>query len=516
MLSLRRLPAWRRDGAWVAGGVPLNTALGGVRTLVGGVVALALLPLLIDRIGPPLTGLFIFATTLTGYFNAVEYGLGVSVTKYVAEHRATGDAEQLGSVLRVSLIILLGVGILLAAAIALLAALGARALFGAAPVRGEATPALLVAAAIALLYWPSRIGTAALRGLERYDLCAIIEMAGSVTTFGLIFLISHWTRSVPVLTAVFGTLLVVEGVSAGVLAWPHLGLRRGVGRWRGAHLRSTLGFSAGLFLMGISDTFVYESDRIIIATFVGAAAIVIYEVALRPHNGVRLISGLIGSALLSTSARLVAQDRAARLRELVLVGSLYGVVLTAPLVVLTFLLARPIIDAWVGHGYGRHAVYVQIFVSYWLFGANTGPLGVAIYGIGRIRTFVWLTVAGAVVTLALSIGLTAAWGTVGVIWGTVIPYCVGLPIWMHYALRQVEIAKVRYAREVLAPAYLPIAAWALPVALLAHVLHPRGLVGLGAFCAVALAALWLGFLPMLRTRWRRMWVDDRVVVEALA
>jgi O-antigen/teichoic acid export membrane protein len=495
---------------WGAGGVPVNTVLVGVRTFVSGFVALALLRLLIDRIGAAPTGLFIFATTLTGYFTTVEYGLGMSVTKYVAEHRVTGDAEQLGSILRASLLLLWAIGIVVAALLALLAIVAGRALFGTPAVRPEAVSAVLVAAGVALLYWPSRMGVAALRGLERYDLCAVIEMAGSVVTLCLIYVASGRTHSVPVLTALFGVPLVLEGVAAGAVAWPHLGLRRGVGRWRGAHLRPALGFSFGMFLIGICDTFVYDSDRIVVAVFVGAAAIVVYEVALRPHTGVRLISGLVGSALLSTSARLAAQDRAARLRELVLVGSLYGIVLTVPFVVLIVLLARPIIDVWIGHEYDQHAVYVQIFVSYWVLAANTGALSPAVFGMGHIRVFVWLTVVGTAVTFGLSVGLTAAWGTVGVIWGTVIPSVLGLPIWMHFALRHVQITKTRYARDVMVPAYLPIAAWSVPVALLAHVLRPEGLLGLGAFCAVALGALWLALLPMLRARWRRMLIDDRV------
>jgi O-antigen/teichoic acid export membrane protein len=494
---------------WVSGGVPFNTVLTGVRTLVSGIVALALLPLLIDRIGAAPTGLFIFATTSTGYFNAAEYGFGVSVTKYVAEHRATGDAEQLGSILRASLMLLFGVGVAAAAALVLLGALGGKALFGGAPVRSQATPTLFAAAGISLLYWPSRIGLAALKGLERYDLCALIEMACSVITFCLIYAVSRRTHAVAVLTAVFGALLVLEGVCAGVVAWPRLGLRRGVGRWRGKHLLPTLGFSAGLGLMGLAGTFAYETDRIVIATFVGASAIVVYELALRPHNAIRLINGLIGSVLISTSSRLVAQDRAMRLRELVLVGSLYEIVLTAPLVVLVFLLAHPILEAWVGHGYGHYAVYVRIFISYWFFAACTGTLASVILGIGRIRKFVWLSLVGAVLTLGLSIGLTTAWGTVGVIWGTVIPFCLALPIWMHYALRHVGISKARYARDVLAPGYVPVVVWAIPVIVLADVLDPRGLVGLGAFCAFALAALWLALLPVLRARWRRMLVDDR-------
>jgi len=487
----------------------LNTVLTGVRTLVSGIVALVLLPLLIDRIGAAPTGLFIFATTLTGYFNAAEYGFGVSVTKYVAEHRATGDAEQLGSILRASLMLLFGVGVAAAAALVMLGAFGGKALFGGAPVRPQATPTLFVAAAISLLYWPSRIGVAALKGLERYDLCALIEMASSVITFCLIYAVSRWTHAVAVLTALFGALLVLEGVCAGAVAWPQLGVRRGVGRWRGEHLLPALGFSAGLGLMGLASTFAYESDRIVVATFVGASAIVVYELALRPHNTIRLIDGLIGSVLLSTSSRLVAQDRPMRLRELVLVGSLYEIVLTAPLVVLIFLLAHPILEAWVGHGYGRYAVYVRIFISYWFFGACTGTLATTILGIGYIRKFVWLSVAGGVLTLGLSIGLTATWGTVGVIWGTVIPFCLALPIWMHYALRHVGISKTRYAHDVLAPGYAPVVLWAIPVTVLADVFDPRGLVGVGAFCAFALAALWLALLPMLRTRWRRMLIDDR-------
>ncbi len=490
--------------------MPVNTVVLGVRTIVRGVVSLALLPLLVDRLGAAPTGLFIFATTLTGYFTAVEYGVGTSVTKYVAEHRATGDDEQLGSVVRASLLLSLGLGAAIAAVLGVLAVLGARALFTDPTVRSQAEPTLLVAAAVAFFYWPSRIGPAALRGLERYDRCAAVEMVCAVLTLALIFLASSLTHSVPVLTALFGAVFVVEGVSAGALAWPHLNLRRGVGHWRGEHLRPAMGFGAGLFLIGLSDTFIYESDRLVVTAFVGAAAIVVYEVALRPQTGVRLISGLVGSALVSTSARLVAEGRDGRLRELVLVGALFCVVVSVPFAVLVFVLARPLVEAWVGHGYGRYASYVRIFVSYWLIGASAGVFTSAIVGVGRIRAFVWITVCSAVLTLGLSIALTAAWGTVGVIWGTVIPGCLGLPIWMYFALRHVGISKARYAREVLAAGYLPIAAWTVPVIVLARALDPQGLVGVGAFCALALLALWLAMAPMLCARWRGMLIDDRV------
>jgi O-antigen/teichoic acid export membrane protein len=504
--SLLKRLRWRlgraRPKEWRAGSIPVNTTVSATRTLIRGLIAFAMLPLLIDRIGSAPTGLFIVATTLTGYFNSVEYGLGMSVTKYVAEHRAVGDAEQLGSVLRASLALMLGIGVLVAAGVALLAVLGGQALFGGPATSQEAVPTLLVAAVTALFYWPSRLGTAALEGLERYDLNAVIQTVCAVVGFVLIYAATERTHSVTLLTAIFCATLVFEGLCAGALAWPHLGLRRGIGRWRGAHLRPALGFGAGLFVMGLGDTFIYESDRIIVTAFVGAAAVVAYEVALRPHNGVRLINGLIGAALISTCSRLVAQNRVERLQKLVLVGSFYGIVMTVPFVVLTLVLARPILEAWVGHGYGRYAIYVQIFVSYWLIHASGGVVGSAIIGIGRIRIFVWLTILGAVFTLGLSIGLTAAWGTIGVILGTVIPAWIGFPLSMHYSLRQVGVSKACFAREAALPGYLPIAVWTIPVVVGAWRLQPNGLLGLGAFCATALTVLWLALLPMLRARWR--------------
>jgi O-antigen/teichoic acid export membrane protein len=482
--------------------VPVNTVVMGVRTIVGAVVQIALLSLLLHRIGPAPTGLFYFATTLTGYFTAFEYGLGVSVTKYVAEHRATKDAEQLGSILRASLLLMVGIAVAVAVAVALFGLIWGEALFGGPSIGSQAVPALLVASATALFYWPSRLGSAALQGLERYDLNAIVQLTCSVLMLGLIFAATEVTHSVAVLAAIFGFMLVLGGAAAGVLAWPHLNLRRGVGRWRGAHLLPVLGFGGGLLLIGLADTFVYESDRIVLAVFVGAAAIAFYQVALQPHTGVRLISGLIPVALTATSARLVAQDRPERLRALILVSSLYAVVLTIPFVVLIFVLAQPMVEALFGPQYGRYAVYVQIFVSYWLINVNAGALMSAITGIGNIRLFVWLAVVGALVTLGLSIWFVTLWGTVGVIWGTVIPAWIGTPVWMHYALRHVGIRKRRYAREVLVPGYLPVAAWTVPVVVLAWVLEPTGILGLGAFCALGLAALWLALLPMLRARWR--------------
>ena len=487
---------------WRGGGIPLNTMMMAGRTATVGVVALVILPVLVHRIGPSPTGLFIFATTLTGYFTAVELGIATSVTKYVAEFRVGEEYERINSMVRGSLLLMIGIGLLVAIGVAVFGLAAGRSLFGEPSVRGEVVATMLTAAGVSLLYWPSRVGTAMLEGLERYDQRAAVAIVASLLTLGGVWGLSFATHSLPVLVGFFGGMLVVEGATCAAIAWRRVGLRRGLGSWGGRDLRPVLSFGGGLFIIGIADTAIYSLDRLIVAAFVSAAAIVAYEVALRPQNVVRMISALTGAALISTVSRLAASGQTERLRRLVIVGSFLGLVITLPWVVLVLVLARPLLEAWVGHGYGRHAVYAQLFVVYWFTGANTGVLGTLISGMSNIRIFVILTAIGGAVSLGLSIGLTAAFGTIGVIWGTVIPSVLGFPLWMHFALRRADLSASRYLREVALPAYGLLVPWAAVVWAASRVLSPSGVLGVGVFGAVSLL-LFAGVAAVpARNHWR--------------
>lgn len=487
---------------WRRGAVPLNTAMMAARTMTLFVVAFLMLPLLINRIGAAPTGLFVFATTLTGYFNAVELGIATSVTKYVAEFRVVGAQEQINSMVRGSLLLMISIGLVVAVGLVLLGVLAGRSLFNGHAVRGQVVATLFVAAATGLLYWPSRVGTAMLEGLERYDQRAAVAIAISLVTLAGIWALTFATHSVPVLVGYLGAMLVLEGAACAVVAWRRVGIRAGIGSWRGRDLRPVITFGGGLFIIGIADTAIYSLDRLIVAAFVSASAIVAYEVALRPHNAVRMINGLTGAALVATVSRLAASGQRDRLRRLVIVGSFLGLIITLPWVILVLVLAKPLIVAWVGHSYGRYAVYAQIFVLYWLTGANTGVLGTLISGMSNIRFFVVITAIGGVVSLVLSVGMTAAFGTVGVIWGTVIPSMLGFPLWMHFALRRADLSWRRYGLEVALPAYGLLVPWTAAVWGLSRLLHPSGIIGVGAYGVVALA-VWAAFTagPALR-HWR--------------
>ena len=487
---------------WRGGGVPLNTVLMGVRTLVIFAVGFVMLPLLIHRLGREATGLFAFATSLTGYFTAVELGIATSVTKYIAEFRVSGAHERINSMLRGSLLLMIAIGLLVAIALAAIGLLAGHALFRTPAVRGQAVATMLVAAATALLYWPSRMGTAMLEGLERYDQRASVAIVCTVLLLAGVWGLTFATHSVPVIAAWFGAMAVIEGAVCAAIAWRRVGVARGVGSWRGRDLRPVLAFGGGLFVIGLADTAIYSLDNLILAALVTAGAITVYQVALRPQSAVRMISALAAGALISTISRLAAEGQRERLRKLALAGSFIGLVITLPWPVLVIVLAKPMIAAWVGHAYVRYAIYAQIFVVYWLTGANTSVLGAFVFGMSGIRIFVILTVIGGVTSLGLSIGMTAAFGTVGVIWGTVIPSVLGFPIWLHFALRRAGLTAREYGQSVALPAYGLLIPWTALVWGASRLIGPTGLLGVGSFGVVALA-VWacVAARPALR-HWR--------------
>ena len=489
---------------WRAGGVARNTALNAISQFVRFGVAFVMLPLLIDNLGADRTGLLTFAITLTGYFTAVELSLATSLTKYVPEFRSTGEIEQLNSFLRGNFLLMSAVGVFVALVLGALGLFGATALFGEASLQNEAAPTIYVAALTALFYWPTRIGPAALQGLERYDVAAIIAILASVVTLAGVFALTRETQSVPVFAGFVGGVFILQNVVSGAFAWPHLEIRRRVGRWLSrAHLHEILGFGGALFIIGIADTLVYSFDRTILAAFVGAAAIVVYEVAVRLQSAVRTVATLAGGALLSTASRLIAQGRAERLRELVLIGSFLSVMITTPVAILLMILAEPTIAVWVGHDYVQYAGYAQIFISIWIVAGNMGVLGAAITGTGRLGLFALLAIVNAAVSLVLSVALTAVWGTIGVILGTVIPTFIGLPIWMYFAFRRVDVPIRQYVSYVVVPAYSFIAIWSGLVLILNSVFSPRTFGGLAVFTILTVLVFWLAAFRMTRTRWRR-------------
>ncbi|MHB8689936.1 MAG: lipopolysaccharide biosynthesis protein [Solirubrobacteraceae bacterium] len=481
-------------------GIARNTVVSGVNAVMRLGVGFVLLPVLLNGVGRDRAGLFFFATTLTGYFTAVDLSINASVTRYVAEHRALDEQEELAATLRSSLLLLTGFGLLAALILVIVGVTASHSLFSKPDLRSAVEPTFLVTAATSALYWPSRIGVASLNGIERYDQSAQIQIATSLLLLGGIAWLAHEHASVPVLCGLYGVVTVLEGALSALLAWRPLGVCRDwlKGSWlTGERLGTVLKFGAAAFVIGISDTLINGFDRAVVGAVVGVAAIAAYTAAQQPQVAVRTIASLPGLALISPIARLWATERMQQVRDLVNIATLFSIVIPVPIGVLVLVLAHPFVVAWLGTQYSHYTPYVQLFAVYWLFNCCTVGVSSALYGIGRLENYARIVIVAGVVSLPLSVGLTYAWGTSGVIWGTLIPSAVAVPVFLWYSLRLLRIPIRDFVTTVLLPTYGSLLVWSGVVVAAKLALNPTGYPGLIAFSAPAVLLYWGAWAPRL-------------------
>src|SRR5262249_7070855 len=152
---------------------------------------------------------------------------------------------------------------------------------------------------------------------------------------------------------------------------------------------------------------------------------------------------------------------AARTHDLLLRGTRYTLAAVVPFTIVLMVLAKPILEVWLGAKFAVAATAMTLLVAYWLINANTGVAGNMLLAAGRARRLSLYAGAVAAVNLALSLALTPSFGLNGVVLGTTLAYVLGFPFFLAMTLSTFDVSLTEFAREAWVPAYLTGAAVAL-------------------------------------------------------
>ena len=321
--------------------------------------------------------------------------------------------------------------------------------------QADARTGVLALAVLTLIGWPARAFADALRGIQRFALASLCEVAAYVL-FTVIMLVLVVVVKPPlwVLIAAGGSSPVLIGLTSGIAlvmtrAPVHVRLRSTNRRYA----RQFLNVSFALLVISGSDILITSLDRTILGLFRPASVVALYDGASRPATLVRALAASLVRTVLPASAQFHAQGDQARLRALVLRGTRYVVAGTLPVTILITVLAGPILDVWLGKRYAGATTALSIFTAAWILGANSSVIASAIVGVGRQSTLILYTWGAAVLNLALSFALTPVIGLSGVVLGTTASYAVFFPVMMWIAVTNLPITIADLAREVWLPAY---------------------------------------------------------------
>ena len=364
--------------------------------------------------------------------------------------------------------------------------------------------------ALTVVGWPLKACRDALRATQLFRRVALVDFLGYFSMAGLSIVLAVGGAPLWMLIAVGGSVPLFIGLAAGVI----FALARGLGlRLQPASMerdttRRFTRMSSQLLATGVADFVIYSLDRVVLSAFKGSSAVGLYEGPLRVHNLVRLTAGTLSFGVLPAASDYLAKADTARARDLLVRGTRYVLALVVPGVVVVMVLAGPILAVWLGPRFATADTAMTIFVGYWLINANTvvaAGMLVAHGETGWLARYAWSVALGC---LACSLALTPPLGLDGLVLGTAIPYAVGFPFFMRFALRKLPFDLGELARRAWLPAY-PLAAvlaLGLVAARLALDLDSLGevlVVGLGG-----LAAFWLVFAAVfLEPSERRLAVD---------
>lgn len=430
-----------------------NTGANAVGGVLNVVIGLVLTPFLIDGLGAAGFGVYALALSfsfLGGYVALADLGIEAATARFVAEARAAGRIDLVGTVASNAMACFTGIALVVAPVLALLA-VPLVELFG---VEGDLRgPAILCFAFVALqlvFELPARVFIAVIQGAQRFDVTQLIEVTRGVAQGALFAAVLVADLGVGAIgAAIAASSLLVLVISAVLARRITPGLAFAPGRVSRAELRRLLRFSGSLFTIRLTGTIYRQMDRAIVGIGLGAASVASYEIAQRVHLGAQLVQSISASALLPTAAYL--RDHLDTLRDLLLRGTCYSLAASLPAITALFCFAEPLIRGWVGDEFADVAGSARLFLSYLLLTASLSVgLGIVV-ALGRTRRVIVWSLVNLAVNLAVSVALVGPLGVDGVILGTLAGQAVAFLPMLRLVLAELETSAGLWLRRAVAP-----------------------------------------------------------------
>jgi O-antigen/teichoic acid export membrane protein len=416
------------------------------------VMALVSITVLARRLSLSEFGTYGLLVSLTTYLLFIQGSVETAAVKAIAQATDPPTRDRAFST-AVSLYSIAGVasGVLIAGA--------GTALLGVFKIPGhlhyQAQLSVLVLGALTGVGWPFKAFQDVLRGSQNFVHAAVAESIAYVVIGATLVGLALSGAELWLLVAVGASIpLAIGTVSATFVLYGRLPYRYRRRATTLDSIRGFLGLSTYLFLMGLSGLVIYSLDRAILGVFRPAATVGLYEGPIRAHNLVAQINSTFAAPVLPAATRYLEEGDTRRTRDLLLRGTRYTLAAIVPVVIVLTVLARPILEVWLGAKFDVAATAMTLLTGYWLVNATLGVAVSMLVAAGRARQLAVYAAVVAALNLTLSLVLTPRLGLNGVVLGTTISYLLLFPIPLALTISTFPVSLKDFAREAWLPAYI--------------------------------------------------------------
>ncbi len=383
-------------------------------------VFLVTTPLVVHGLGEETYGLLSLTVVVVGIFGFLDLGMSHAAVKFVSEHLARGESEDVHRVASACLIVNVVVGLAGAALIALLTPLLISRVFqipeAIQPEGRTAFYLLAVSFPFVLIEFTLKGITSA---LQRFDIVNLVTgVAGilqGLVPVGLILLGYGLVEVVLGLTI----LRVLSCMACGLLLMRVLPEVRGALTWHRATIRRLLGFGSWMALSALVWPVLVGADRVLIGVLLSTEAVAFYAVPFGIASRLKIGSASLAPVLFPAFSERVATLGTPAVRSLFLKSA--GLLLAAlvPVVLLLVVLSEWLLAIWMGDAFAERSTSVLQLLALGMLANSVGAIPLmALLGMGRsdiiakthlLELPVYLAAAVILIPRLGIVGAAAAW-----------------------------------------------------------------------------------------------------------
>ncbi len=411
-------------------------------------ISVLMTPFMVRRLGDVGYGIVVLISGLVGYSGILYFGLGAAVVKFVAEHHAREDMDELNATCSTILGVYLGFGVLcLALALCLVAPLP-HLMHVPAAYAGDSRIMLLMMGVGLLAQFPGSVYSGVLMGLQRFDVMNKYNFVLLIVRSAAVFTVLVRHPSVVLVSAVTMASLIAEQV----LAWryAHLtlpGLSLSPARFERSRLSKLFTFSAQSFLFTLSEKLINYTDEFVITQARGPGAVTLYAIPLRLVDYARDALDKATLVLMPGVSEHAAKGDLEALKSIWRFGNKAIMCLVAPVALVFLMWGGHVLTLWLDAGHGTRGMPIMVWLAL-AFVAQVAGRGIArpiFEGLGELSTPARITIIEGVVNLILSVVLVRVWGLPGVAFATFAPAAVtGLVVMPWFVCKRLGTSYLKH------------------------------------------------------------------------
>jgi len=405
------------------------------------------MPILIHGLGQDRYGIYATVMSVVGYVGLLDLGIGISLTKFVAEYYANRDFRRLNEMLSTSLLLYLGLGILGSAILVAFSSLFVQHVFN-IPVSLWTEGRYVFCISALSLFNGLTLGIFGnlLNGIQRQDITRTITIGNALITYsGAILLVTMGYKLVAFM--LFATLMDV--LSFLVQLWiarrmlPEVRFFPRI--FKKQELKQIVNFSFAMFINQLAARNMGVLDKLILGIFLPIANVTLYAVGYTLASFSFRIPSAAVLASLPAASELMAQGRLGAVHQLILRGMKYTGLMAIPIFTVMGVMAPDIVRLWMGEGYELSARVLQLLLAGYFWMALSSSGANVMIGIGKPYINTYYAVAQILLCSTLSIAMIQFFGVLGAAAGSAMAYTLGGIIYLVHSTR---IFKIPFGRLV--------------------------------------------------------------------